>query len=342
MCGITGILNLKEGPPISRPILGEMNRVITHRGPDEDGFHVEPAAVGLAMRRLKIIDLETGAQPIANEDETVWVTFNGEIYNYRELGRELEARGHRFRTRSDTEVIVHAYEEYGPACVERLRGMFTIALWDSPRRRLFLARDRVGVKQLFYTVVGNQLLWGSELKCLLSHPAVERRLSPAGLNHFLTYLYVPAPLTIFAGIEELEPAHRMVIENGAIKLERYWDLSYQVNNERSDADTIAGFRSLLDESVAMRMVADVPLGAFLSGGIDSGAVVALMSRHASGPVKTFSIGYEDGGEHFDERPFARAVATQYRTDHHEFVVRPDLAAVIPELIRAFDQPFADS
>ena len=342
MCGITGILNLDEGPPISRPILAEMNRVITHRGPDEDGFHVEAGRVGLAMRRLKIIDLQTGAQPIANEDSTVWVTFNGEIYNYKELGRELEARGHRFRTRSDTEVIVHAYEEYGTACVERLRGMFTIALWDSTRRRLMLARDRVGVKQLFYTVVGNQLLWGSELKCLLSNPNVERRLSPAGLNHFLAYLYVPAPLTIFAGIEELEPAHTLVVENGAIRLERYWDLEYRIDRDRSDADTIAGFRALLDESVAMRMVADVPLGAFLSGGIDSGAVVALMSQHASGPVKTFSIGYEDGGEHFDERPFAREVAARYGTDHHEFVVRPNLAAVIPELIRAFDQPFADS
>jgi asparagine synthase (glutamine-hydrolysing) len=342
MCGITGILNLGEGPPISRPILAEMNRVITHRGPDEDGFYVEVGRVGLAMRRLKIIDLQTGAQPIANEDSTVWVTFNGEIYNYKELGRELEARGHRFRTRSDTEVIVHAYEEYGPACVERLRGMFTIALWDSTRRRLMLARDRVGVKQLFYTVVGNQLLWGSELKCLLSHPNVERRLSPAGLNHFLAYLYVPAPLTIFEGLEELEPAHRLIVENGAIRLERYWELEYRIDRDRSDAETIAGFRTLLDESVAMRMVADVPLGAFLSGGIDSGAVVALMSRHASGPVKTFSIGYEDGGEHFDERPFAREVAARYGTDHHEFVVRPNLEAVIPELVRAFDQPFADS
>jgi asparagine synthase (glutamine-hydrolysing) len=342
MCGITGILNLKAGPPVPRPLLAEMNRVITHRGPDEDGFHVEAAHVGLAIRRLKVIDLETGTQPISNEDGTAWVTFNGEIYNYRDLRRELEGRGHRFRTKSDTEVIIHAYEEYGPRCVEQLRGMFTIAIWDSPRKRLVLARDRVGVKQLFFTVAGEQLLWGSELKCLLQHPGVTRELSPSGLNHFLTYLYVPAPLTIFAGIEELEPAHLLIVENGTIRRERYWDLHYAVDEARPDAQSIAEFRALLDESVRLRMVADVPLGAFLSGGIDSGAVVALMSRHATGPVKTFSIGYEDGGELYDERPFARAVAERYGTEHHEFVVRPDLTAVIPELVRAFDQPFADS
>jgi asparagine synthase (glutamine-hydrolysing) len=342
MCGITGILSLEDGTPIPRPVLEEMNRVITHRGPDEDGFHVEPGRVGLAMRRLKIIDLKTGQQPIANEDGTAWVIFNGEIYNFVELRQELETRGHRFRTRSDTEVIIHAYEEYGPRCVERLRGMFTIAIWDATRRRLVLARDRVGVKQLFFTTAGGQLLWGSELKCLLVHPAIERRLSPAGLNHFLTFLYVPAPLTIFDGIEELEPGHLLVVENGVIHRERYWELAYEVDERRPEADAIAGFRELLDESVRMRMVADVPLGAFLSGGIDSGAVVALMSRHATGPVKTFSIGYEDGGELFDERPFAGAVAEQYGTEHHEFVVRPDLEALIPDLVRAFDQPFADS
>jgi asparagine synthase (glutamine-hydrolysing) len=344
MCGITGILNLdpRAGTPISGPVLAEMNRVITHRGPDEDGFHVEPGKVGLAVRRLKVIDLETGSQPIANEDETAWVTFNGEIYNFRELRQDLEQRGHRFKSRSDTEVIIHAYEEYGPRCVEKLRGMFAIAIWDAPRRRLVLARDRVGVKQLFVTVAGGQLLWGSELKCLLRHPAVERRLAPAGLNHFLAYLYVPAPLTIFAGIEELEPAQLLIVENGTIRRETYWDLHYAPDETRSPEATSDAFRALLDEAVRIRMVADVPLGAFLSGGIDSGSIVALMARHASGPVKTFSIGYEDGGEHYDERRFARAVAERYATEHHEFVVRPDLAAVIPAIIRAFDQPFADS
>ena len=344
MCGITGIVNLdpSAGAPIPGPLLAEMNRVITHRGPDEDGFHVEPGRVGLAVRRLKVIDLETGSQPIANEDETAWVTFNGEIYNFKELRHDLEQRGHRFKSRSDTEVIIHAYEEYGPRCVEKLRGMFTIAIWDGARRRLVLARDRVGVKQLFFTVVDGQLLWGSELKCLLRHPGVERRLSSAGLNHFLAYLYVPAPLTIFAGIEELEPAHLLIVENGMIRRELYWELTYAPDTARSPEATSAAFRAMLDEAVRIRMVADVPLGAFLSGGIDSGSIVALMARHASGPVKTFSIGYEDGGEHYDERLYARAVAERYATEHHEFVVRPDLEAVIPKIIRAFDQPFADS
>ena len=342
MCGITGMWNREAGRPIDMALLGAMNEVITHRGPDEDGFHVDPGQVGLAMRRLKVIDLETGTQPIANEDLSAWVTFNGEIYNFQELRQELTARGHVFRTRSDTEVIIHAYEEYGPRCVEKLRGMFAIAIWDAARRRLVLARDRVGVKQLFYTVAGGQLVWGSELKCLLRHPAVERRLSPSAVNHFLTFLYVPAPLTIFDGIHELEPAHILIAENGAIRLERYWELHYAVDRRRSEADAIAGFRERLDEAVRIRMVADVPLGAFLSGGIDSGAIVALMARHASAPVETFSIGYENGGEHFDERAYAKVIAERYGTHHHEFVVEPDLTALVPRLVRAFDQPFADS
>jgi asparagine synthase (glutamine-hydrolysing) len=294
------------------------------------------------MRRRKIIDLATGSQPIANEDQTAGVIFNGEIYNYQELRRDLEGRGHRFRTHSDTEVIIHAYEEYGPRCVEKLRGMFVIAIWDARRQRLVLARDRVGIKQLYYAAAGGQLLWGSELKCLLRHPAVERRLSPAGLNHFLTFLYVPAPLTIFDGIHELEPAHILVAEGGDVRLERYWELEYAIDTTRDEAAAIDGFRAHLDEAVRIRMVADVPLGAFLSGGIDSGSIVALMSHHSSEPVETFSIGYEDGGELFDERKYARAVADQYRTRHHEFIVRPDLTDLVPRLVRAFDQPFADS
>jgi asparagine synthase (glutamine-hydrolysing) len=276
------------------------------------------------------------------EDQTAWITFNGEIYNFRELRRDLEARGHRFRTLSDTETIIHAYEEYGPRCVGKLRGMFAFAIWDGARRRLVLARDRVGIKQLYYTVAGGQLLWGSEIKCLLRHPAVERRLSPAGLNHFLTFLYTPAPLTIFEGIHELEPAHVLVAEGGRVTLEPYWELDYRVDPARDEAAAVAGFRERLEEAVRLRLVADVPLGAFLSGGIDSGAVVALMSRHAGGPVQTFSIGYEDGGELYDEREYARAVARQYSTRHHEFVVRPDLVDLLPRLVRAFDQPFADS
>ncbi|MGD8394531.1 MAG: asparagine synthase (glutamine-hydrolyzing) [Candidatus Eiseniibacteriota bacterium] len=343
MCGIAGIHALGTPRPIDRAALADMNRVITHRGPDSDGFYEDDGWIGMAMRRLAIIDVEGGQQPIANEDGTIWIVFNGEVYNFQELARLLTARGHRFRTRTDTEAIVHAYEEWGTACVERFDGMFCFSLWDSRRRRLLMARDRVGIKQLYYTIAGGQLLWGSELKCLLQHPAVERRLSPSALNHFLTYLYVPAPLTIFEGIHELPAAHRLVVEGGGEpRLERYWELCYAVDRSRSDEEHAAGLRAHLDDAVRARLIADVPLGGFLSGGIDSGSIVALMAAHADGPVRTFSIGYEDGGEAFDERRPARQVAEQYATDHHEFVVRPDLVELVPRLVRAFDQPFADS
>ncbi len=342
MCGIAGIHSLEGGLPIDRGLLEAMNRVITHRGPDGEGFYEDPGRVGLAMRRLAIIDLAGGAQPIANEDESVWVVFNGEIYNFQALRRELEGRGHRFRTRCDTEVIVHAYEEYGVDCVAHLRGMFAFAVWDAPRGRLLLARDRVGIKQLFYTVADGQLLWGSELKCLLQHPAVERRLSPAALNHFLTFLYVPAPLTIFQDLQELEAGHVLVAENGACEVRKYWDLRYDVDETRTPDETAEGLRAHLEDAVRVRLMSDVPLGAFLSGGIDSASVVALMAAHSSEPVRTFSIGYEDGGELYDERPAAREIAERYATQHREFVVRPDLTEVVPHLVRAFDQPFADS
>jgi asparagine synthase (glutamine-hydrolysing) len=342
MCGIAGIYSIDEPRPIDGAALADMNRVITHRGPDSDGFYEEPGRVGLAMRRLSIIDLEGGRQPIANEDESVWIVFNGEVYNFQELTRELEGRGHRFKTRTDTEAIVHAYEEWGTACVERLRGMFCFAIWDRREQRLMLARDRVGIKQLYYTLRDGQLLFGSELKCLLQHPAVERQVEPAAVNHFLTYLYVPAPLTIFQNIHELPAAHVLVAERGDLRLEKYWELDYRVDRALEPEAAAAGLRAQLDDAVRMRLISDVPLGGFLSGGIDSGSIVALMAAHSTAAVETFSIGYEDGGEYFDERVFAKQVSEQYGTDHHEFVVRPDLVELVPKLVRAFDQPFADS
>jgi asparagine synthase (glutamine-hydrolysing) len=342
MCGITGIVSIAPPRPIERGVLAAMNRVMTHRGPDAEGTFEEPGYVGMAMRRLSIIDLETGDQPLANEDATVQVVFNGEIYNFRELRQSLESRGHRFRTRTDTETIVHAYEEYGDDCVTHLRGMFAFALWDARRKRLLLARDRVGIKQLYYTVVDGQLLWGSELKSVLVHPAVERRLNPAALNHFLTFLYVPAPHTIFAGVHELPAAHVLVVEAGEVHLRSYWELRYQVDHTMGAGEAAEGLRAHLDDAVKARLVSDVPLGAFLSGGIDSGTVVGLMAAHSDRAVETFSIGYDIGAEHFDERAPARRVAELFGTRHHEFVVRPDLIDVVPRLIRAFDQPFADS
>jgi asparagine synthase (glutamine-hydrolysing) len=294
------------------------------------------------MRRLSIIDLSGGDQPIGNEDGSIQVVYNGEIYNYRELRHELEAKGHRFETRSDTEVIVHAYEEFGDDCASRFQGMFAFALWDSRRARLLLARDRVGIKQLFFGVANGQLLFGSEIKALLSHPAVDRQLRPAAVNHYLTYLYVPEPLTMFAGIEELRAGNVLTAERGRIQVRPYWQLRYDVD-PRMDADTAtSGLRAHLEDAVRDCLVSDVPLGAFLSGGIDSGAVVALMAKHSPGRVNTFSIGYRTGGDAFDERRYAREVAERYGTQHREFEMAPDLTAVAPRLVRAFDQPHADS
>jgi len=342
MCGIVGIHSLNGHRPIPRPVLAAMNRALTHRGPDSEGYHEDAGRVGLAMRRLSIIDVSGGDQPISNEDGTIWIVFNGEIYNFPELRAELEARGHRFRTHSDTETIVHAYEEFGDDCVDRLRGMFTFAIWDASRRRLLLARDRVGIKQLYYSVVDGQLLWGSEIKSLLQHPAVPRRLNPSAINHFLTYLYVPEPLTAFEGIHELPAGHVLISENGALRLRRYWQLRYDIDDRLREHEAAEGLRAKLDESVRMHLISDVALGAFLSGGIDSGAIVALMARHSNAPVETFSIGYEIAGEQFDERAFARSVAERYGTHHHEFVMEPDLLEVTGGLVRAFDQPAADA
>jgi asparagine synthase (glutamine-hydrolysing) len=342
MCGITGVLELADPQrPVAPEVLRAMNACMVHRGPDSCGEHLEPG-LGMAMRRLAIIDVTGGDQPIANEDGSIRIVYNGEIYNFAELRDELVAAGHSFATRADTEVIVHGYEEWGDDVLSRLRGMFAFSLWDAKRRRLLLARDRAGIKPLFYAHGKGRLLWGSELKCLLRHPSIERRLRPAGLHHFLAWSYVPAPLTLFEGIHELPAGHRLVAEAGGVRVERWWDLRYAVEAGRSLEIAASETRERLDEAVKLRMIAEVPLGAFLSGGIDSATVVALMTRHSSAPPKTFSIGYEKGGEFFDERPQARRVARLYGTEHHEFVLDPDLVEVLPRLVRAFDQPFGNA
>jgi asparagine synthase (glutamine-hydrolysing) len=342
MCGIVGIHSLARGAAIDATLLARMNASIVHRGPDSAGSHVEPGKVGLAMRRLAIIDVAEGDQPLANEDDTVQVVFNGEIYNFRELRAELESKGHRFRTHADTEVLVHGYEEFGEGLLDRLRGMFAFALWDTRASRLLLARDRIGIKQLFYTEVEGQLLFASEIKALLKDPRVERRLSPAAVNLYFGFLYLPEPTTMFDGIHELEAGHLLVAEGGEVRQRRYWSLDYAVDPDMSLAEAARGLRERLDEAVRLRLVSDVPLGAFLSGGIDSGAVVALMARHSDAAVRTFSIGYSSGGDAFDERRYAREIAERYATAHREFVMQPDLVAILPELVRAFDQPCADS
>jgi asparagine synthase (glutamine-hydrolysing) len=345
MCGIAGIVDMK-GRPVDAGLLGRLCDKLAHRGPDAEGYHVD-GPVGLGQRRLSIIDLSGGAQPMGNEDGTAWITYNGEVYNFLGLRPALEARGHRFATRSDTEVVLHAFEEYGPRCVEMFRGMFAFAIWDAKARTLFLARDRVGKKPLYYAVAGGQFVFASELQSLLAHPAVSREPDPAAIDDYLTYGYIPAPGTAFRDVFKLPAAHRLTLtvppEGGgdvALRPEPYWGLEYGPKLDLDEPEAEEQLLEVLTESVRLRMVADVPLGALLSGGIDSSLVVALMSRLSDRPVKTFSIGFQE--KEFDELPYARLVADRYGTEHHELVVRPNALEVLPTLVRHYGEPFADS
>jgi asparagine synthase (glutamine-hydrolysing) len=336
VCGINGYLGA-GGPAV----LAAMNDALVHRGPDDQGAWVSPdGGVGLAMRRLSIIDRAGGHQPVFNEDGTVGVVFNGEIYNFQELRRDLEKRGHRFSTRSDTETIVHLYEEQGTDCVKSLRGMFALALWDAKRRRLLLARDRFGKKPLFYFDRDGTLAWSSELQGLKRHPKFDAAFDPAALDLYLSLQYIPSPMTIHKNVRKLPPAHRLVVENGRARLERYWDLPADAApSARDPREAMAEIRRRLTDAVRVRMISEVPLGAFLSGGVDSSVVVGLMSGLSEKPVKTFSIGFDR--EEFTELPHARAVARRFGTDHTEFVVTPAAASVLPVLARHYGEPYAD-
>jgi len=345
MCGIAGLLDLRARPVNSSLVRGLCN-VLAHRGPDDEGYYIE-GPVALGQRRLAILDLAGGRQPMSNEDGTIWVTFNGEIYNFRELRARLEGLGHRFATCSDTEAIVHAYEQYGPACVKELRGMFAFALWDQPRQTLFLARDRAGKKPLFYAEVDGQWAFASELHALLQHPGLAREVDWAALDDYLTYGYVPAPKTIFRGVRKVPPAHWLTVRlrpdgsgDSDVHVERYWQLAYEPKLRLSEEDAADGLLEVLREAVRLRMIADVPLGALLSGGIDSSIVVALMSQLSDRPVKTFSIGFDD--QEFNELPHARRVAERCGTEHHELIVRPNALEVLPTLVRHYGEPYADS
>jgi asparagine synthase (glutamine-hydrolysing) len=319
-----------------------MSGRLVHRGPDDDGVFCEgPAA--LAARRLSIIDLAHGHQPIENEDGSAVVVQNGEIYNYRELKRELEGRGHRFGTDCDTEVLVHAYEEWGDAFVERLRGMFAIALWDKRRRRLLLARDRFGIKPLYYRAVGGELSFASELKAMLEQPGFSREIDPKAVAAYLAFNSIPAPLTIFAEARKLPPGHLLAWEGGELELRRYarpGPVPADEVRRESAAELAAELREVLDDSIRAHLVADVPVGVLLSGGVDSGGIAALASRHSDEPLRTFSIGFEEAG--FNELSRARLVAERYGTNHHELVLRPDAVELLPKLVEAFDEPFGDS
>ena len=341
MCGIFGLVNLKPGGDLPRSLMERMGHVITHRGPDDDGFYYG-RGVALGMRRLSIIDVAGGHQPISNEDASVWIVLNGEIYNFQELRDRLEKSGHIFRTKSDTEVIVHLYEQDGADFVKKLRGMFALALWDEKRERLILARDRLGEKPLYIRREPHRLLFASEVKAILEDANVPRRVDMRALREYLALGYVPAPSSIFEGIEKLLPGHMLLIEKGQIRDEEYWDVRFDQTDNSSKQEWIERIREKLQETIRSQMVSDVPLGAFLSGGIDSSAIVAAMSHASDRPVKTYSIGFEGEDSFYNELPYARIVANAFHTEHHEIIVKPQVAQLLPKLIWHLDEPIADS
>lgn len=344
MCGIVGKVYLDQQRPVEREIIERMKASIVHRGPDDHGTYIHQN-VGFGFQRLAIIDLATGHQPMVNEDGSVVIVFNGEIYNFPELRKQLLAAGHKFLTRSDTEVILHGYEEWGPDVTTRLRGMFAFAIFDRKTQTLFLARDRVGKKPLYYAIVDEgtereALVFASELKPLLAEPAFPRNIDLVALGHYLTYQYVPHPWSIFECAKKVEPASWVEWRHGKLRQERYWTLEYEPKKRLSLEQAVEEGSALIEESVKIRLMSEVPLGCFLSGGVDSSTVVAFMRRHVTGPLRTFSIGFEE--EKFNELPYARQVATQFETQHEEMIVRPDALECVARLAWHFDEPFADS
>lgn len=355
MCGIAGFINF-NGSPVDADILKRMTSAVHHRGPDDEGYYVNRLSeykisdkwkyskgkghVGLGHRRLSIIDLSTGHQPMTNEDGSIWIVFNGEIYNFLDLKKELIQEGHRFQTSCDTEVIIHGYEQWGEDCVTRLRGMFAFAIWDEIKQSLFLARDRVGIKPLYFYSDHSKCLFGSEIKAILQHPEVKREINPNALYDYLCLMYVPGPGSIFKNIYKLLPGHTLTVQNGQIVKTKYWDIDFSRVEQFTEEEWCERIIHKLREAVDIRLISDVPLGAFLSGGVDSSAVVALMASLQSNPVQTSSIGFSE--QRFNELPFAREIVKKYNTDHHEMIVTPDVAGILEKLVWHFDEPFADS
>jgi asparagine synthase (glutamine-hydrolysing) len=337
MCGICGAVSFNDREILDQSILELMSNVLVHRGPDDEGYYMDTCAM-LGVRRLSIIDLATGQQPISNEERSIWIAFNGEIYNYQQIRKQLEAKGHIFATQSDTEVIVHAYEQYGQACVDLLNGMFAFAVWDANQRCLFLARDRLGIKPLYYWAGNGQIVFGSELRAVSVHPMVPREIDPVALDYFLTLEYIPGPRTIYKDIYKLQPGHFLIFQDDTLKIKQYWDIAPQAIPQDEYACEEA-LTELIKDSVQKRLVSDVPLGAFLSGGIDSSTVLAFMSHASSSPVKTFSIGFED--DSYNELPYARQIATSFNTEHHEQVMSPDIAVLAERLAGHLDEPLGD-
>ena len=339
MCGIAGAIAIDGRAPVPAELVNAMCDLIVHRGPDDVGLHTRESA-SIGMRRLSIIDLAGGHQPIHNEDKTVWLVFNGEIYNYAELRRDLQRAGHAFYTNSDSECIVHAYEEYGLRCFEKLRGMFAIAIWDEPKKCLVVARDRLGKKPLYYTTSGGLFSFASELKCFLALPGFDRTLDESAVWNFALLGYVPGPSSAFRAVKKLPPGSYAVVQDGRISIEKYWQLSYGPKLELSESEAVSAVLAKLEESVRIRLVSDVPFGAFLSGGLDSSIVAALMARNLGTRLKTFTIGFRES--EFDESADARRIASALGTEHHELFVDVSDASVLPKLAWHLDEPFADS
>ena len=340
MCGIAGIVSKDRGARIDGATIRAMCDAIVHRGPDDEGIYAQ-GPVGLGMRRLSIIDLAGGHQPIFNEDRSIAIVFNGEIYNFPELRPELERRGHRFTTNSDTEVIVHLYEDMGPACVTKLRGMFTFALYDRTRDKLLIGRDRLGKKPMHYALAGDRLLFGSEIKSILAVAPELARIDHQALLQYMYFGYILDPLTAFLPIRKLPPGHLLEFERGELRIQQYWDLpQYATYSPSSEEECLVEMERRLAEAVRIRLISDVPLGALLSGGTDSSIVVALMARASSDPVKTFSIGFKQAD--FNEAPYARLVAERFHTDHHELILEPDIVGTVEKLTRSLEEPFGDS
>jgi asparagine synthase (glutamine-hydrolysing) len=338
MCGIAGIVHRDPSQAVNEELLHRMCLSLRHRGPDDQGIFLQ-GPVGLGVRRLSVIDLHTGHQPIPNETGTMAVVLNGEIYNFRDLRRRLEVQGHRFRTQTDTEVIVHLYEQHGVEAVQQLRGMFALALWDGERQRLLLARDRLGKKPLHYAALADRLLFASEIKAIRQDPEVSTAIDVQALDAYLAFQFIPHPMTIYQAIRKLPPAHWLIWERGVVTIEPYWRLDFARKTSIRPGEVGEALRAQLTEATELRLVSDVPLGALLSGGLDSSAVVTLMAQAMDRPVDTFSVGFVE--EAYNELPYARQVARHLGTDHHEMVVKPDVAAILPSLIWHYDEPFAD-
>lgn len=342
MCGITGKVNFDRSRNIDVREIKQMTDSIRHRGPDDEGFYIQQN-VGLGFRRLSIIDLSTGHQPLANEDETIWIIFNGEIYNYQELHDDLVRKGHVFRTKSDTETIVHLYEEYGTDCVKFLRGMFGFSIWDNKKQQLFCARDRFGIKPFYYYTDNEKFVFGSEIKSILKADNIDRALSYEALDSYFAFGYITSDLSIYKNIKKLQPGNYLLLsfkDRVSIKIERYWEIQFEPDYSKTEDQWSREIEACLSETVKLHMISDVPFGAFLSGGIDSSSVVAMMARNSSRPIKTFSIGFKE--QKFNELIYAKEIAKKYGCEHHEQIVEPESISLLPKLVHAYDEPYADS